>query len=115
MSFDFEFGLSGTFINMEFTAESLSSGEVTYDFDFGSGVEIHPILNGLSNQHKAIWCDPKASLTNGRFYVATQNSLTIINNKNGQAILEDYYTQEIPGRAEETLKSGDIVDLNVSF
>jgi hypothetical protein len=115
MSLDFDFGFSGTFINMEFAVENLSDGNIVYDFDFGTGVLIFPVLRGLSNYHVAIWCDPKASLTNGRFYVSTKNSLTIINNRNGTAVLEDYYSQEIPGATMDTLKVDDIVDLNVAF
>lgn len=115
MSSNFNFGFSGAFINMEFTAADLSDGSTTYDFNFGLVVLLFPVLNGLSNHHTAIWCDPTASLTNGRFYVSTKNSLTIINNRDGTAVLEDYYTQDIPGGVNETLKVGDIVDLNVVF
>ena len=115
MSLDFDFGFSGTFIDIEFDTENLSDGNILYDFDFGTGVSIFPILHGLSNSHVAIWCDPTASLTNGRFYITTTNSLTIINNRNGTAVLEDYYIQEIPGRTEETLNVDDIVDLVVAY
>lgn len=118
MTTNFNFGLPGPLTNLNFTASDISDGNIQYDFNFGGAAPESPetlyhLLNGLSNHHLAIWCDPTASLTNGRFYVATNDSLTIIKNNDGEAVLEDFYTQDVSGRAEETLDAAGIVDINV--
>jgi len=107
MSTDFNFSQLPLQINLTFTAEDLDTGDIIYDFNFGDFVFTFPILRSLSNYHTAIWCDPDASLNNGRFYVTDKHSLTIVNNKNGQAILENFI--QLTNTLEE------IKDINVVF
>ena len=109
----FDFGLTGDASDFDFTI--ISSGDVEYDFTFGPGVFIYNIFRGTSNNFNSIYADKDTSLNSGRFYVGRQEDLTIINQKNGEIILEDYYSKTTAGSAEETLKVVDLVDINVTY
>lgn len=97
-------------VDFKFSVLSEDEPEVAYDFYFGVNVFNYEIFRGSSNVFNAIWCDPKASLTSGRFYVTRENDLTVINSNNGQAITELYH------ELTKINMSGDLdnyVDLNV--
>lgn len=113
---DFNFGLSGTFIDFDFTDSNITLEAPIGDFEFGYGVTVYTIFRGVDNNFKSIWCDPKASLTSNRFYVGRVRDLSIINTKNRQVTLEDYYSNTVIGETEYTLRySYDIVDISVSY
>ena len=69
------------------------------------------ILFGSSNNIVAIWADPDASYTNGKFYAATADSFNIVNINTSS--LYDRYTNVISGRVKETLDSNDVSDINI--
>jgi len=100
--------------NFDFGDINLATEE-KYDFDFNFLVSTYFILKSPNNNFTAIWCDPKASLKNGRFYIANEKDLTIINNKNGHPYVEDYYSKTIKGATEEVLTNENIVDIGVSY
>jgi len=81
----------------------------SYDFDFGLDIHIYNVLAGASNNFTAIWADPTASLSTGKFYVASPAAFSIIDN----TLLVDYYTTTFGGRANETLIQNDIKDINI--
>jgi len=83
---------------------------VSYDFHFRS--PYHSILAGTSNNFIAIWADPDASMTNGKFYASTADATSVVNTADSS--LYDAYTQTRAGRGNETLNSDDIVDINVA-
>lgn len=109
-----EFGPSYGFTNLNFTADYLSD-EISYDFNWGEASTVHSILRGTNNYFVDVWCDPNASLTSGRFYIAGSDSLTIIYNTASTPIVEDYYSTTVTGTAGEALKADDIVDINVGY
>lgn len=61
------------------------------------------IIFGSNNNFVAIWADPSASLENGKFYVSTSSSLSIIDLENKQ--LSAVYSD---------LDGANVVDLNVT-
>ena len=109
----FDFGLTGDYTNLNFT--EISSGESSYDFEFGQGIFIFELLKGTSNSFYSVWADETASLTNGRFYIGRTNDLTIIKNTNSQVIIEDYYSTTEKGKTNETLSYTDVIDINVTY
>ena len=84
----------------------------SYDFDFESPFFTYSILAGGTNEFVAIWADPDASMTNGKFYAATADALSVVDITNNS--LRDAYSENLPGRANEVLTSNDIVDINVA-
>lgn len=70
------------------------------------------ILKGISNNFVAVWADPNAGLDSGKFYIASRDTLNIVDLENQEVY--DYYTQTHGGRAQETLTSNDIEDINVA-
>jgi hypothetical protein len=82
-----------------------------YDFYFGEIITIYRILKSLSNDFVAIWADSDASLTNGKMYVSSEASFSVVNLET--SIVEDYYTETRAGEAGEVLQGDDIVDINV--
>jgi len=87
------------------------------NFDFAPPPPVPPsftwnLLAGLSDNFVAIWAEPDASQTHGRFQVAstgTGAALSIIDLST--KILYDYYTTTVSGRANEALESDNIIDL----
>lgn len=83
----------------------------SYDFNFDRGYSIYNILFGADNNFVAIWADLDASLTNGRFYVSSQSALSVVNNITKTLI--DRYDKNTVGAANEKLKDGEVVDINI--
>ena len=98
--------------NYNFTDANLPPEEISYDFDFDFSAVVFYVLKG--NNFNSIWCDPKASLTNGRFYISSEKDLTIINVNNNQVRIEDYFSKTILGSTNETLEKEDIADITIS-
>lgn len=63
----------------------------------------YSMIFGNSNNFVAIWADPDANLENGKFYVSTKNSLSIIDLEGKQL-----------HAAYNNLIGVDVVDLNVT-
>jgi hypothetical protein len=59
----------------------------------------------------AIWADEDSGLYSGKFYAASNNVLNVVDIDNNE--LYDWYSQSHVGRANESLDSNDIVDINV--
>jgi len=81
----------------------------SYDFDFEGESDIYNVLAGISNNFIAIWADADASLSNGKFYVASLAAFSIVND----TALFDYYTETHAGATNETLEQDDIIDINI--
>ena len=98
MMYDFEFNEAG-----------YNPNEVI-SFNFGEiGVTYYYVLNGSENI-TSIWADLSAGPNSGKFYAASSSTLNIIDIESNS--LYDWYTQTHIGRAEESLDSNDIVDIN---
>jgi len=82
------------------------------NFNFVSPFFTYSILAGVTNEFVAIWADPDASLTSGKFYAATADAMSVVNTADNS--LYDAYSKNLPGRANEVLTSNDIVDINVA-
>ena len=99
--------------NFNFDSSGYSpSSPTAADFDFGAG--FYYILAGTSNIFTAIWADPDASLTQGKFYALSSGpgiALSIVNLDTKD--LDNRYTQTLAGRGNETLIATDSVDLNI--
>jgi len=80
-----------------------------YNFNFYTPVITYDVLAGTSNNFTAIWADPTASLSTGKFYVASPAVFSIVND----TVLIDYYTTTHKGAANETLEQNDIKDINI--
>jgi hypothetical protein len=107
----FDFGLTGDFSNFTFT--EISTGDSSYDFDFGAVSNITRILFGSNNNFNSIWADPTASLTNGRFYVGRPEDLHTLSRNGEQVSVENYFSKTVAGSTNDTLDSDDSVDINV--
>lgn len=84
----------------------------TFDFDSDAAAGIFRLLAGTSTEFVAIWADPDASQTNGRFQAAstgTGAALSVIDI--AASTLYDFYTTTVSGRANEALESDNIIDL----
>ena len=84
----------------------------TFDFDLDAASAIFRLLKGTSTEFVAIWAEPDASQTNGRFQAAstgTGAALSVIDIT--ASILYDFYTTTVSGRANEALESDNIIDL----
>ena len=100
------------YINYNFTDDNTAPEEISYNFDFDFSAAILYILK--ENNFNSIWCDPKASLTNGRFYISSEKDLTIINVNNNQVRIEDYFSKTVLGSTNETLEKEDIADITIN-
>ena len=100
---------------INFNFSEVSDGISRYDFNFTPEGSIHFILRSNNNYHNAIWCDPTTSLKNGRFYIGNEKDLTIINVKDGQAYIEDYFSKNLAGSTNKKLNHEDITDMVVAF
>ena len=110
----FDFGFTGEFSNFNFT--DVSDGSTSYDFEFGiTSVTVFRILLNGNNNFNSIWADPTSSLKNGRFYIGSENNLTIIQHNDGQAFIKDYFSKTVKGSTNETLDSENSVDINVTY
>jgi hypothetical protein len=105
--------LRGDNIDFDFTESGILKEGL--DFYFLQSTDSVYILKNYSNSFTSIWCDNNASLTNGRFYLSTDKDLTIINVKNGQAYVEDYFSKSVAGSTNEKLNHEDITDMVVAF
>ena len=87
----------------------------TFDFDPDAAAAVYRILKGTSTEFVAIWAEPDASQTNGRFQAASTGAgaaLSVIDIINiTTSTLYDYYTTTASGRANEALESENIIDL----
>ena len=99
-----------------FSEPGYSPPEDTLDmyflFELPIPAGIFYILAGASSNFVAIWAEPDASLTNGRFQVASRGvgaALSIVDLSTDT--LYDYYTTTVSGRANEALESDNIIDL----
>jgi hypothetical protein len=84
----------------------------TFDFDPDAAGGIFRLLAGTSTEFVAIWAEPEASQTNGRFQAASAGAgaaLSVIDIT--ASTLYDYYTTTVSGRADEALESENIIDL----
>jgi hypothetical protein len=68
-------------------------------------------LNG-SNNFVAIWADGAAARNSNKMYISTSNGFFVIDLENKMVF--DKYTQTVKGKFNETLESGDSVDINIS-
>ena len=103
-----------TVVNIDFPTEQ---GEGAYSiedgliyFFFGTGVFIYYTLPGTNNNFNAIWTDTSTSSVKGRVYIATNNSLIVIDT--ARKTVTDYYTQTDKGKSGDMLTSGELVDIN---
>ena len=83
-----------------------------FDFDPDAAAGIFRLLAGTSTEFVAIWAEPNASQTNGRFHTAsagTGAALSVIDI--ATSVLYDYYSTTVSGRAHEALESDNIIDL----
>lgn len=83
-----------------------------FDFDPDAAAAVYRLLKGTSTEFVAIWAEPDASLTNGRFQVSSTGTgagLSVIDL--ATHTLYDYYTTTVSGRAGEALESDNIIDL----
>ena len=87
-------------------------GEPNYDFEFGEGASVYNTLKGVSNNFNSIWCDSNSGLDKGKFYISTNDSVMVVNLTSNS--VEDYYTNSVAGRSEDTLKSDDIIDITIA-
>ena len=95
--------------NFEFNEAGYDSNEVIV-FNFGEvGVTYYYVLKGSENI-TSIWADLSAGPNSGKFYAASSSTLNIVDIEN--RYLYDWYTQTHIGRAEESLDSNNIVDIN---
>jgi hypothetical protein len=97
--------------NFNFTRSGYTPTE-PYNFNFGVVLGVYEILKGLSNNFVAIWASADAGLSAGKMYIASGDTFNVIDLENQE--IYDYYTQTHGGRANETLDSDDIVDINVA-
>jgi hypothetical protein len=99
--------------NFNFEASEYSpSPPLAANFDFAAG--LYYLLAGTSNYFTAVWADPDASLTEGKFYALSAGpgaALTVINLDTKS--INDRYTETLAGRGNETLNNTDSVDLNI--
>lgn len=98
--------------NFTFTESGYIPPDGDVIFQFGQVVITHRILKGDSNNFVAIWADDTAGYDSGKFYVATQGSFCVVDGS--VPSIYDCYTETMVGRAQESLDSNDIVDINKS-
>jgi hypothetical protein len=108
-----DLGAGSSLTSSDFESASAYVGAV-YDFDFGAGVFVYSVLRGTDNVFTSIWCDPDASISSCRLYITTSGTLHVIKTENGNTVIEDYYDSVNGGRADEVLKSDDIIDIGYS-
>jgi len=87
----------------------------TFDFDPDAAAAVFRLLAGTSTEFVAIWAEPDASQTNGRFQAASRGTgaaLSVIDIT--ASMLYDYYTTTASGRANEALESENIIDLVIT-
>ena len=77
----------------------------SYDFNFGSIIDVYYILKGTSNNFSSVW------VLDQKLYVSNSDALTIIDLLTNTVY--DYYTQSHVGRANESLDHAQIIDVNV--
>jgi len=83
-----------------------------FDFDPNAAAAIYRLLKGTATNFVAIWAEPNASQTYGRFQVSSTGTgagLSVIDL--ATHTLYDYYTTTVSGRAGEALESDNIIDL----
>jgi len=97
--------------DFNFTEEREAPPSSPFNFDFIIEGQYN-VLKGTSNNFIAIWADATAGLSTGKFYVASRDTLNIIDLENEEVC--DYYTQTHGGRANEVLDSDDIEDINIA-
>jgi hypothetical protein len=86
--------------------------DIDFLFELPASPTSFYILAGTSLNFVAIWAEPDASLTNGRFQVSSTGTgagLSVIDL--ATHTLYDYYTTTVSGRAGEALESDNIIDL----
>lgn len=89
--------------------------DTSYDFNFNFSSDEIYILKSATNLFNSIWCDPDASLSKGRIYIGSEKDLTILNRREGQAYIEDYYSKTLAGSSTEPLIDDGVSDINVVF
>lgn len=99
-------------INFEF--DTLAPSKLVYDFDFSPLSHNVFILRSSDNLFKSIWCDPDASLTSGRFFIASDKDLIVLNYRDEIPYVENYFSKTVAGSNNEVLDSEDMVDINVT-
>jgi hypothetical protein len=72
-------------------------------------MSIYYILKGYTNNFISIWADTDSSLSYGKFYAATESSLSIVDCS--LCKLYDYHTQTEGGRTKDNLDVNDVVDI----
>jgi len=101
-SFNFGDTGSGPYYDFNF----MESGYIpSYDFTFGKAVEIYNILKGTSNNFSSVW------VFNNKMYVGEEGYLTTVDLSTNTVY--DWYSTVHIGRANESLNSQDINDVNV--
>lgn len=94
---------SGPYYDFNFTESGYTP---SYDFTFGEAVEIYSILKGLSNNFNSIW------VYDNKMYVGSEGYLTVVDLSDNT--VHDWYSDSHTGRANESLDSEDITDINVT-
>ena len=94
----------------------IDEDSLAYDIYYTNNLSTNRhILYLTSNNFNAIWCDSKASLNAGRFYITRPGDITIVNNTSGQPFIEDYYSLTSEGEAKSTLTSENISNFTVVY
>lgn len=71
----------------------------------------HNILFGSSNDFTAIWADQTTGIETGKFYVSSKNAFSVVDS--ATKTLVDRYDKNTTGAANEKLKDGKVVDINI--
>lgn len=96
-------------INFTFNEEGYDNS-TPYNFTFGEEGVIYNLFKSIPN-FTSVWADATTGVDAGKVYIASQDYLYIIDLDTHT--LYDWYSPTKTGRAEETLNSNDIVDINV--
>ena len=102
-------------LNQDFNFTKVSSGKLSYDFNFGIKATEYKLLFGTNNKFNSIWVDPYSSLLKGRIYIGREEDLTIVTYTDENVIISDYYSTTVSGTTHETLISDNSVDINVVY
>jgi hypothetical protein len=93
--------------NFDFVSSYTPPEEYNFEFGWAS----YNIIKGFSNDFVAIWADPRASMSTGKFYVSSQDVFSVVNISTSLVI--DYYNTTHSGLRGEVLTSSGVVDLYI--
>lgn len=92
-------------MNRNFNFTESGYDPTSYDFNFGSMVDIYRILKGTSNNFSSVF------VYNNKLYISNSDALTVIDLNNNEVY--DWYNQIRIGKANESLDHDQIIDVNV--